>query len=249
VFENSDFITVLATMPSREQELFQNIKNSNAKIVYLNPIEDRAMLDICEIFSKYESGSEEGVLAILAKEILRDKSLSSNIKNFFEDLDEGYISAESNIAEEEIEDISALANSSKSPYIYVGDDIKNHPRVANIKKIVSLLCKFGGFKSNLKEVDIDDIEEVDELDSFDGSVVYFCKALNSDEEKHLFGSKQFMIATKLNNNQKIRVLADNKSFERVFKLDENLKGTIALLPGAESDSYSYKVAKIMKEDV
>jgi NADH-quinone oxidoreductase subunit F len=77
---------------------------------------------------------------------LNDKNLDTNTKNFFENLDEGYLSAECNIGEEEIEDLNALYIKSKKPMLVVGHDLYNHPRAQNLAKLISLLVRYGNFK-------------------------------------------------------------------------------------------------------
>ncbi len=249
MFKKSDFIIVMATMPSRDKKLLEALENSDGTIIYLNAIEDKEMLDISSISSRYECGSEEGVLAILAKEILNDKDIPLHVKKFFEDLDEGYISAECNVGEEEIEEINNLCKLSKTPYLYIGSDINNHPRNSNIKKIISLFKEFGGFDTNISYSKTEDLEGVEELESFDGSIVYFCESIDNSETKQLIGSAQFAIGAKIHDKENIQIITDNNSYNRIFKLDIDLKGTIALLPGEKCDSYSYKTAKIMKEDM
>jgi len=249
VFENSDFVLILATLPSRENGLIQELDKSDAAVVYLNPIEDNLMVDYTTIESRYECGSEEGVLAILAKGLLFEKEIPLHVKSFFENLDEGYISAECNVGEEEVEEIVNIRKLSKKPFIFVGDDIKNHPREENIKKIVSMLVELDGFESNLKPVDFSDLEDVEELDSFDGTIIYKCNALDKSEEDKLLGSQQFAIAAKIKDGDSIKIKAKNE-YSRLFSVEKSLKGTIALLPGARSDeSYSYELARIVKEDV
>ncbi len=247
MFEGIDFLLILATLPSREENLLEKIENCDAAVVYLNAIEDKKMLDFTTIDSRYECGSEEGVLAILAKEVLKDRELPLHVKRFFENLDEGYISAECNMGEEEIEEIVNILKLSKKPYIYVGDDINNHPKEGNIRKIVSLLIEFGEFKSNLEPVETSDLDDVDELDSFDGTIIYRCNALNEEEKSSLLGSKQFSIAAKIKEGDRIII---NDEIKRVFVNDKDLKGTVSLLPGAErGDKYSYEIARIVKDEV
>ena len=72
--------------------LLSKIKNS--KIVLISVFEDLNLMDKVSLFSRYEAGSEEGVIALIAKEILKEKKLSSDIEDYFDDLDDGYLSAE-----------------------------------------------------------------------------------------------------------------------------------------------------------
>ncbi len=58
----------------------------------------------------------------------------------------------------------------------------------------------------------------------------------------LIGSKQFSIAAKINDGDKIKVAYNGKEIETVYKVDEKLKGTAALMPtfnlGIKSDAYN-----------
>ena len=84
-------------------------------------------------------------------------------------------------------------------------------------------------------------EEITEIDGFDGAVVYQCNpteqfsaftakcdALKS--ESFLVGSEQFATATKLQDGEQIIYTIDGVVFDRVFKIDTSMKGTIALNP-------------------
>ena len=84
-------------------------------------------------------------------------------------------------------------------------------------------------------------EEITEMDGFDGAVVYQCNpteqfsaftakcdALKS--ESFLVGSEQFATATKLQDGEQIIYTIDGVVFDRVFKIDTSMKGTIALNP-------------------
>ncbi len=251
----SDFLLVIGLMPSRQEGLIKNLDSKS--IVYMSVIEDTEMTDIAKLESRYEAGSEEGVLAILAKELLGDKGIDKKVKEFFDSLDDGYISAESNVGEEELEEINELYSSSKKPLLVLGDDLYTHPRKRNIAKIINLLVKYGNFRiydaqagKDIKQREDDyALEDVVELDSFDGSVVYTCRAKNIDEEELLIGSKQFMLAAKLKDGDDIFVITQNAEHQRRFVLDVELKGTVALLPSASGDeSYNYKIAKIIKRE-
>jgi len=86
-----------------------------------------------------------------------------------------------------------------------------------------------------------EIEEVAEIDGFDGAVIYNCNPTNQfsaftakskllKDEALLLGSQQFATATKLKDGENIRYILDGVIFDRVFKIDTSMKGTIALNP-------------------
>ncbi len=253
---DSDFLLVMGIMPSKERALLSVLQKSK-DIVYLSVIEDSDMTNIVKIQSRYEAGSEEGVLAILAKELFSSHEIDEETKYFFENLDDGYISAESNVGEEELEDINKLYKNSKKPTMVLGYDFYNHPRKKNIAKIIDLFVKYGNFKiyiegldTEIKTADKDNIlEDVSELDSFDGTVVYAYPAINQDEQELLIGSPQFQMAAKIKDKDDVYVITENSEYQRKFVLDRELKGTVALLPSAVGDeSYYYKIAKIIKRE-
>jgi NADH-quinone oxidoreductase subunit F len=225
--------------------LLSKIKNS--KIVLISVFEDLNLMDKVSLFSRYEAGSEEGVIALIAKEILKEKKLSSDIEDYFDDLDDGYLSAETNIGEEELEELHVAINKAKNPLLIFGKDLLSHKRVSNITKFIELIEGYTDLdtmslidfqKSSTK------LEEIEEIDSFDGTIVFEYKS----EKNHdlLFGSAQFAIAAKLQDKDNI-VLGNSR---RKFVLDKKLKGTIALMPSLnESGEYRFKAVKITKREV
>ena len=220
----------------------------DSKIALISVIEDTPVMDKVSFFSRYEARSEEGVIAILAKELLQNKDLPAEAKQYFDELDEGYVSAETNIGEEELEELHAMIQDAASPIIVFGKDVFLNPRVENISHFINLISKYSGLEVKCLE-DIDDsevitLEEVKELESFDGTIVF--QYDSKQDTNLLFGSAQFAVAAKIQNGQKIEV----NNEKREFVLDKKLKGTIALMPSERvSNSYRYKVAKIIKREV
>jgi len=85
------------------------------------------------------------------------------------------------------------------------------------------------------------LEDVAEIEGFDGAVIYNCdptdqfsaftaKSKLLKDEALLLGSQQFATATKLKDGENIRYTLDGVVFDRVFKIDTSMKGTIALNP-------------------
>jgi len=105
---DADGIIVLGTRiltdnPAVRYHITMASKRHNARVVYMHPMEDEEMKNVVTQFVKYEVGTEEGVLALLAKTMLEGKIDVKKIEGFLKDLDEGYLSAESNVGEEELE--------------------------------------------------------------------------------------------------------------------------------------------------
>jgi NADH-quinone oxidoreductase subunit G len=83
------------------------------------------------------------------------------------------------------------------------------------------------------------LEEVEAFDGFDGAVIYRCNPTDQFSEvtaktladtPYLRGSEQFALVTKLSDGDEISFTVDGVTFNRVFKIDTTMKGTIALNP-------------------
>ena len=99
-----------------------------------------------------------------------------------------------------------------------------------------------GYALSEVEVAVDEqFDEVAELEDFDGTIVYLCNpqehfspftAMSSElaSEPVLAGSAQFATAAKLQDGDRVAFEIDGVRFERVFRIDTSMKGTIALNP-------------------
>ena len=71
-----------------------------------------------------------------------------------------------------------------------------------------------------------------------------------EHDTTLRGSAQFSAAAKISNGDKVKISFNGESIERVFALDPELKGTIALNPTfdnvADASSYKFLKSKIMR---
>ena len=145
---DSDYIIMIGTRISRDNPMVKfkaNIatKKNRAQFVYMHPMDDEALQNKYTQFVKYEVGSEEGVLALLASYLI--KQMPENIKAYFDDLDIGYLSAESNVGEEELELIVKRLIRRKNKTLVIGEDIYAHERNVNIGKLVGLIDKYTDF--------------------------------------------------------------------------------------------------------
>lgn len=369
-------------------------RHNGARISYMHPIEDKLMKNTATQFVKYEVGTEEGVMALVAKALLEGKDLDTQTKAFFDALDQGYLEAESNVGDDEMASLKKSLVRTKKRTLVLGADLIAHAKAENIARLagliekntdfkvmmvspstntlgVSLICDldeddktiasvgynaegaftlsslgegkldmpslnqqegtftnidkrvvptnvalpYNGYVLNdlanalgieakntidytvklpvsagFQAVDFDDLEaryanevkdtrgyeltnnsvaaegalsEVNELPEFNGTVIYTCnpvlqftpntqKAHQLDDEACLLGSEQFAIAAKLEDGDSVEFsFADTKQ-SRIFKIDAELKGTIALNPdydlslAAMSSSYRYEVVQISK---
>jgi len=120
-------------------------KRNRARVVYMHPIEDSNIGNIVTQFIKYEVGSEEGAAALLANTLLQDKELPQSLRDFLNDLDIGNISAESNIGEEELTELVQSLDKKTRFTLVVGSDLYNHPRAAQIAKLIGAIQKYSDF--------------------------------------------------------------------------------------------------------
>ena len=178
----SDFIitvgsSVASDNPMVKFSISKAVNHKKAYVAYVHPIKDSAITNIVTQYIKNEVGSEEAALAMIAEAFIEDKSSQNE---FFDSLDLGYLSGESNISQEEIDLLKMFSKRKNSPVLIIGEDVINHPRANNIAMIAGLLQKSGAFKvlvtpSVTNSLGVSLICELDEMS--DGlSVGYNCSA-------------------------------------------------------------------------
>ena len=170
--KQSDAIIVLGTQiatdnPGVRYAMTVAAKQNGAKISYFHPIEDDLLQNVVTQFVKMEAGTEEGVVALLAKELLKNTELPEEINRYFEELDEGYLEAESNVGEEEFAQMSRHFRRAKKKTLIVGPDIFAHKRAKNIARFVGLIEKYSEYKVLVvpKEVNTLGVSLLCELDA------------------------------------------------------------------------------------
>ena len=251
--KNSDFIVSIGSF--FENDDLRNIvlnRVKNGKFVYMSSIDNHQLKSSYDQFIKYEAGSEEAVLALLLNSFAQH--LDDKTKHYLEELDFGYLAAESSAGEEEFDEANDLSFESNNKVLLIGDDIKNHPRVENIARLLGKIEKFTDFslivldsllEKKIEHFKDETLEEIDNLKAFNGTVVY---EIVSDN-KYLIASQTFLNIAKIKDGNHIEVFTKNKNYKRVVKLDSNLLGTIALLGVDElSNEYRYKLSKIEKSE-
>lgn len=258
-FENiktSDFIISFGIFFENNLELknevLKNIEKNKAKFVYMFPIDNANLKPFYSQFIKYEVGSEEGICALLLDTFV--KNSDEKTKNFIENLDLGYISAESSAGEEEFEEAFEDYKNSNSKILIIGEDIKNHERVENIIKLLATIKKYSDFEFIVLDEDLEekinscknfDLEEIEELKSFNGTLVY---TLVGNDSPILQASQTFANIAKVKDGDKIQIISKNEKIKKVLKIDEKLTGTIAILNVKNlGNEYKYKQVKIEKE--
>jgi len=315
----------------------KKLEEKKPNFIYMHPIEDVTLQAGITQFIKYEVGSEEGVAALLAYALLKEKELSEEIEDILEDLDIGYLSAESNVGEEELESMYSLIGGKTTISLIIGSDLYTHPKAGQIAKLIALLEQYAGlhvlcvppagnalgvalicqlddaakgrsvvYKSckegtyvnvdkcvyindDMHTLDVDglnsianalgldaknlidysnqlpqdkgfqilgdddlkkpciyrlmpqkrirdfSLDEIDDLPVYDGAVIYTYKVEKLVVEERatedvLSGSKQFAMATKLEDGDLISFKTEGVRFTRMFKIDTHMKGVIALNP-------------------
>lgn len=201
-----------------------------------------------EFFGKYEVGSEEGVLALLLE--FCSKKRDDKLEDFLNSLDIGYISAECNIGEEEVQEFALMAKD-KALHVVICEDLEFHEKSQNIAKLLSMLAHFCQCKivyevleKDIKGDLVTIADEIDEIESFDGAVVYFTKECDG-----LVGSSQFALSNRLQDGKMVLVKTKKDEQKVRFTISKELKGTIGLLHiNSVRNAYAYEVTKIIRID-
>lgn len=114
-------------------------RHNGAKIIYMHPLEDVLLQNVVTQSVRYEAGSEEGVVAMLAQTLLEGCDVDDTIKVFLESLDEGYLCAESNVGNEEFAQISKSLRRAQRKTVIIGSDVLSHKRAENIARLCALI--------------------------------------------------------------------------------------------------------------
>jgi NADH-quinone oxidoreductase subunit G len=148
--EESDYAIVIGSAVAADNPMVRFALNiaqnkQSAYITYMHPTEDEKLRNVITQFVRYEVGSEEGVMAMLAELAVNDEGRET-FDEFLEELDSGYIAGESSVGEEEFWLLRHKMNRRHKPVLVVGPDLINHPRATNIAKMVGLIEKYSAFK-------------------------------------------------------------------------------------------------------
>jgi len=120
-------------------------RHNGAKIIYAHPIEDALMQNTMTQFMKYEAGAEEGVMALLANALLKDVEIDEATRAFLDDLDLGYLEAESNVGDDELVSMMKSLKRTQKRVLIVGSDVFSHKRAENIAKLAAIVEKYTDF--------------------------------------------------------------------------------------------------------
>ena len=211
-----------------------------AEILSVSPLQDPHLpgeLIKCEI------GAQSFVLALICASFCDEP--------YFADLDAEYLSGESSVGEEEIEQIAEFLQSGCDAILIDDALIKTHPDAGNIKAFLSLIAaKFGlkilslrGERAELGTASALNLSPLKEPENFDGAVVF-----KHDADDKLIGGRYFSMVAKIKGGDRVRIKTPHLNLEKEFILDEELKGTIALLGsgGHGFGGYNFELAEISK---
>lgn len=261
IISKSDYIVTFGTFLASDnveiqEAIIEAIAKKSAEFIYMHPIDNIDLKVYYSQFIKYEVGSEEGIATLLLDTFV--KKSDKKIENYIDDLDIGYISAESSAGEEEFEEILSRAENKKNKVLIIGRDIFSHERVENIISLLSIIKKSSDIKiisldpnyqKLLDEACNENIENIEDLHSYNGTVIY---RIYGDNNEYLIGSESFARIAKIKDQDSIYLNFKGEKFQRKFLIDKNLYGTIALCSIKNEDSsilsegYRYKQVKIEK---
>ncbi|MGP1506069.1 MAG: hypothetical protein ACTTIM_01200 [Campylobacter sp.] len=205
----------------------------NDKILTISPLLSANAKIHCEI------GALSYVLAMICVGLnLGDDVLS---------LDVAYFSGESNVGEEEIDEILDFIREIDT--IIVDENlIKFDENRANFEILLARLAKFSNakiinLKGEIRNFTNGDLNEFSPLQNYDGAVV-FKHTQNSD----FIGGKYFCAITKLHDKSLAQISTNSINLQRNFGFDESIRGTIAFLGLQDSpnlaNSPKFELAKI-----
>lgn len=256
---NSDAIISIGTRisldhPKVKAYIDTMVSNNETEFIYMHPIDDVPLQDKYTQYIKYEAGSEEGVLALLAAFIV--KKTPAKYQDYIEDLDVGNLSGESSVGEEEFELLVEKLENKKEVLLLVGDDIYEHSQFENIVNLIRFIDMYSSINVVLlgkeKTVNLDKeirLEEVSNIHTYNGSVVY----ITNSTDNILRGSNSFAMAAKIKDADTVNITYDNTTVQKRFEIDSNIRGTIALLPlgnisqeHKKFEGYRFKQVKINK---
>ncbi|TKX28153.1 hypothetical protein CQA38_08960 [Campylobacter sp. MIT 12-5580] len=207
-------------------------KLENSENYYVSCLHDS---DFKARFFKCEIASTAFVLALLAR-------LGSDE---FDMLDEGYLSAESCLGEEEAVEILDFLN--EAEFLIIDTNLKEHKDYENIL----FFCAFLAHKFKLKFAFSDESEEellvqdtfrhLKELDNYDGLVLFRLK----NKDKFLHCSQQFSQIAKINDKANILIESELFKLESKLVCDESLNTIIAFLD-FDTKGYDFVRVKLTK---
>ena len=223
-------ILSFATLLSAQTSKFI-ARHKDDEVFVVSPLDDEVLFSAIKNhhFLKYEIDTLGFVLALVCARVLEFPEIE------FPEIDEGYLSGESNASEEEIQTLCEFFSSCDG--IIVAPENFSGANSANIAFMLNSLSKKFGFcviGINGKPYELNAPLKMSELEDgadFNGASVFCLPA----ENVALKGSAMFAMASKLKNGAKVVI----DGIEATFELDSTLKGTTGLF-FAPNAKYEFK---------
>ena len=223
-------ILSFATLLSAQTSKFI-ARHKDDEVFVVSPLDDEVLFSAIKNhhFLKYEIDTLGFVLALVCARVLEFPEIE------FPEIDQGYLSGESNASEEEIQMLCEFFSSCDG--IIVAPENFSGANSANIAFMLDALSKKFGFcviGINGKPYELNAPERMSELEDgadFNGASVFCLPA----ENVALKGSAMFAMASKLKNGAKVVI----DGIEATFELDSRLKGTTGLF-FAPNAKYEFK---------
>ena len=223
-------IISFATLLSAQTSKFI-ARHKDDEVFVVSPLDDELLFSAIKNhhFLKYEIDTLGFVLALVCARVLEFPEIE------FPEIDQGYLSGESNASEEEIQTLCEFFSSCDG--IIVAPENFSGANSANIAFMLCALSKKFGFcviGINGKPYELNaplKMSELEEGADFNGASVFCLPA----ENVALKGSAMFAMASKLKNGAKVVI----DGIEATFELDSTLKGTTGLF-FAPNAKYEFK---------
>ena len=223
-------ILSFATLLSAQTSKFI-ARHKDDEVFVVSPLDDEVLFSAIKNhhFLKYEIDTLGFVLALVCARVLEFPEIE------FPEIDQGYLSGESNASEEEIQTLCEFFSSCDG--IIVAPENFSGANSANIAFMLNALSKKFGFcviGINGKPYELNaplKMSELEEGADFNGASVFCLPA----EQVALKGSAMFAMASKLKNGAKVVI----NGIEATFELDSTLKGTTGLF-FAPNAKYEFK---------
>ncbi|BDB66477.1 hypothetical protein Hc94105_0672 [Helicobacter cinaedi] len=238
--------------------------DTDSKLFILHPLPLLENNEQITHFARYEVGTEFGVAWLLAHTLLSvfqpngiDSALTSKLDDMLDKLDVGFLSSESNLAEEELEKLKIFLNPSSFALV-LGSELAQHPNAKDIAHILGLLSKLTNIEIIMPEL-IDSISPsqsveislspCEQLPESNGNFIYImpkCDYASTIDSPLLKAPPLFAPAFKLQDKTSITLGFESQQILTQCQYDSSLKGTIALLylPDVSHINLGYPYKKV-----
>ncbi|ETD24146.1 hypothetical protein [Helicobacter macacae] len=267
-------IIILGAMPHEVEAMVASNtlvpKSSLVQKIILHPIAD-TRYDDSTLQIQYEIGTELGVATLLAKAILAkvvlhisgaELDFATNVLKRFSSFDFGYISSESSLSEEELENIVQDCEEAQKCCIFLGNAFAYHKDKELIYEVVRLLSKVADIPiiANNNALDMPDLAFLDRLESSledlpesNGAFVYFTPNALDIGDYRIYATKQFLALAKSKNGDKITLKNQNMPYENIsYEVVEvpYLRGVVGVAQGvsqsASMDFYPFNTLQSVR---